>query len=488
MKFIKLSLYTIIYLFVFAMFLSAFASNSSAQSATPFPSPEPGASPSYWINGYPVGDDPTLWGNHDLDFKYKGDDPDCKVNCTQGLRIDQTVPDIKLQFTGLNKDKDYYLCGQSDTEKCILGGSATGDKFHPDDQGNITLTVCGGGVNWTKGAGIDGTSGTLEEKCDGKDYFHEGETYKVGVYQDAAQANNIITAEFFTKHSYPVVKMTPINNTLEVSLWGRRPGGNNDNNYQVVVEGVDNDYKKVICYTTKDGSGPTVGIHTQGIDLSTGKVIPDQLLKGEGFGNVKNPGSQTAETHVFDRSGSGLGTGTYVLKINERKSDNRPLGIAEKCEGGHSYLYIYFRINGKNPKDFQIFKVNYDPNNSDWDDVQDLLKQGKSPFPPCAEGELDEASGTRSALDTAIGKIPTTLQGFITKMFQFVLILAGLGGVIIIVYAGFVFMTSRGDKEKIAGARETLTAAIVGLLFIILSIVILEIIGVDLLKIPGFSR
>ena len=49
-------------------------------------------------------------------------------------------------------------------------------------------------------------------------------------------------------------------------------------------------------------------------------------------------------------------------------------------------------------------------------------------------------------------------------------------------------MVSRGDKEKLAGARETLTSAIVGLLFIVLSIVILEIIGVDILRIPGFSR
>ena len=49
-------------------------------------------------------------------------------------------------------------------------------------------------------------------------------------------------------------------------------------------------------------------------------------------------------------------------------------------------------------------------------------------------------------------------------------------------------MISRGDKEKLQAARETITAAIVGLLFIVLSIVILEIIGVDILKIPGFSR
>ena len=59
---------------------------------------------------------------------------------------------------------------------------------------------------------------------------------------------------------------------------------------------------------------------------------------------------------------------------------------------------------------------------------------------------------------------------------------------LIIIYSGYVLATSQGNKEKIAAARETLTSAILGLLFIIFSIVILEIIGVDILRIPGLTR
>jgi hypothetical protein len=49
-------------------------------------------------------------------------------------------------------------------------------------------------------------------------------------------------------------------------------------------------------------------------------------------------------------------------------------------------------------------------------------------------------------------------------------------------------MTSQGNPEKVQAAREQLTSAIVGLLFIIFSLAILTIIGVDILKLPGFTR
>lgn len=482
MRFIKNIPYLFGFVIIFLAFLSTFSTSVSAQASTDTAS----AFASYSINDQPVGDNPELWADHKLDYKYK----DCVGDkCTQGLRIDQTVPNIKIQFTGLKANTDYYLCGQSDVKDCTIVNSeeAVGKKFKSDGQGNITLEACGGGTDWTKGAGIDGTTGTLEEACDGKDYFHEGQTYHVSVFPNKTGLSSVVTAEFFTKHSYPIVKVAPGSGTnvpVTVTLWGRRPGGNNDNNYQVIVEGQDNGYKKEFCFTTKDGSGQTVGIHSQGIDLDTKKVIPEHILTGTGWEGIA--GSVAGETKTFTRGeANGLGVGSYLLKINERKSDNRPLGIAETCEGGHSYIYIYFRIDKKaNP--ITITKVEYDPNNSDWDDLQDTI--GTTQFPPCAKDKLDKVSGTCTELDTAIGNIPTTIEGFITSIFKFVLTIASFGATILIIYAGYIFMTSRGDKEKIAGARETLTAAIVGLLFIVLSVVILEIIGVDILKIPGITR
>jgi hypothetical protein len=47
---------------------------------------------------------------------------------------------------------------------------------------------------------------------------------------------------------------------------------------------------------------------------------------------------------------------------------------------------------------------------------------------------------------------------------------------------------SQGNPDQIKDAREQLTAAIIGLLFVVFSLVILQIIGVNILNLPGFSK
>lgn len=92
-------------------------------------------------------------------------------------------------------------------------------------------------------------------------------------------------------------------------------------------------------------------------------------------------------------------------------------------------------------------------------------------------------------VDTGLGvKIPTDPVGFIKQLFTILLSLSGGIALILIMVSGYSLMFSQGNSEKLEGAKETLTSAIVGLLFIIFSLVILQVIGVDLLKIPGFEN
>jgi len=79
-------------------------------------------------------------------------------------------------------------------------------------------------------------------------------------------------------------------------------------------------------------------------------------------------------------------------------------------------------------------------------------------------------------------------QTFIKGIFSFILALAGTAAFLILIYAGYIYMTSAGDKTKVQAARDTITSAIAGLLFLIFSITILEIIGIDILALPGFGR
>jgi hypothetical protein len=88
---------------------------------------------------------------------------------------------------------------------------------------------------------------------------------------------------------------------------------------------------------------------------------------------------------------------------------------------------------------------------------------------------------------TAIGDLPTNLSALLTKVFSIALALAGVVALALIIASGYRLMISQGNPEQVKGAREQLTAAIVGLLFIIFSLVILQVISANILKIPGFG-
>lgn len=94
---------------------------------------------------------------------------------------------------------------------------------------------------------------------------------------------------------------------------------------------------------------------------------------------------------------------------------------------------------------------------------------------------------TGGGIETAVGCIPSDPNGFVAALLRIILGIAGGVAVLLIIFSGYRMATSAGNPEQVQGARETITAAIVGLLFIIFSLVILEVIGVDILRIPGFG-
>lgn len=88
---------------------------------------------------------------------------------------------------------------------------------------------------------------------------------------------------------------------------------------------------------------------------------------------------------------------------------------------------------------------------------------------------------------TTLGCIPTEPMDLVKWLFPYLLGFGGLAAFGLIVYSGFRLMTSSGDPQKIQGAKETITSAITGLIFIILSLFLLRLIGVDILGLPGLE-
>ena len=106
--------------------------------------------------------------------------------------------------------------------------------------------------------------------------------------------------------------------------------------------------------------------------------------------------------------------------------------------------------------------------------------------PPSEQGDTSCAADG-SWCDTAFGRVYTTGAGITKALFSVLLSISGALAVLLIIISGYRMMTSQGNPERLQAAREQLIAAIVGLLFIIFSLVILQTIGVDLLGLSGFS-
>lgn len=92
-----------------------------------------------------------------------------------------------------------------------------------------------------------------------------------------------------------------------------------------------------------------------------------------------------------------------------------------------------------------------------------------------------------TAVPTAFGVVGVDPKQIVETLLGITLGFVGGIALLLIIYAGYKMVTSHGNPEQIESARETLTSAIIGLLFIIFSVVILEVIGVDILRIPGFD-
>ena len=113
------------------------------------------------------------------------------------------------------------------------------------------------------------------------------------------------------------------------------------------------------------------------------------------------------------------------------------------------------------------------------------------PPPTSPAGAVDQwcPGSNKTKLNTAIGCIPiltdeNTLMGWILQW------AIGIGGGIaflLIVYAGFMIMTSTGSPDRLQAGKELLTSALSGVILLIFSIFLLKLIGVDILKLPGFG-
>ncbi len=110
----------------------------------------------------------------------------------------------------------------------------------------------------------------------------------------------------------------------------------------------------------------------------------------------------------------------------------------------------------------------------------------------CKKCTLEKTKGgihDKGGAWTALGCIPTgDFYGFTAWFLKIIFGIAGGVAFLLVIFGGFRIITSAGDPKGVQAAKETITSALIGLLFIIFSVFLLELIGVKILGIPGFLK
>ena len=88
---------------------------------------------------------------------------------------------------------------------------------------------------------------------------------------------------------------------------------------------------------------------------------------------------------------------------------------------------------------------------------------------------------------TSLGPIPTCAGDLALWIMEKGIVLAAFGAAILIVMSGYQLMASSGDPLHIRAAKERLTAAIAGLLFILMIELILRTIWSDVFEMGPVS-
>lgn len=99
--------------------------------------------------------------------------------------------------------------------------------------------------------------------------------------------------------------------------------------------------------------------------------------------------------------------------------------------------------------------------------------------PNCGTNEIDTAIGCINVLGGP--------EAFVGDLLKWGIGVGGGIAFLLIVYASFMIMTSSGNPERLKAGQELMTSAISGVVLLVLSVFVLNLIGVEVLKLDQFG-
>lgn len=81
-------------------------------------------------------------------------------------------------------------------------------------------------------------------------------------------------------------------------------------------------------------------------------------------------------------------------------------------------------------------------------------------------------------------ELETSLNKVVAWFYYFIVSIAGLAAFFMLVWGGFEWMTSAGNPARISSAKDRISSALLGLLLILASFLILQVINPELTILP----
>lgn len=86
--------------------------------------------------------------------------------------------------------------------------------------------------------------------------------------------------------------------------------------------------------------------------------------------------------------------------------------------------------------------------------------------------DADERLGLEYGAQTGLGSTPVV--SLVARIINVSLGLLGMIFVSLLIYAGFVWMTANGNEDRVATAKKTITAAVIGLVIILMAFTVTQ--------------
>lgn len=88
---------------------------------------------------------------------------------------------------------------------------------------------------------------------------------------------------------------------------------------------------------------------------------------------------------------------------------------------------------------------------------------------------------------TVLGCFSTTPGDYVQKILSIVFSVAGGIAFLTVLGGSIMVLTSSGNPEKLKEGKDMISNSLIGILIILFAVFILRLIGLDILKIPGFA-